>query len=221
MEQNLGIMLPDGRELDSDARPAFREDWVLSSKLQLLVNKLLARKANKEEGESKKSVIYTQWRCFMDWIVTALDCHGIKNCELHGGMTSEQRTWQLKKFRDTPDVEAFIVSIEAGGVGLNMTCADEVYLMDAHWNPQIVQQAIDRLHRIGQTKPVKAYHVVAGDSVEQHLFNVQKKKASLARKVITLSVPKNRLQDCVRAFDTMEGQVEDVGDVDKCYKAGF
>jgi SNF2 family DNA or RNA helicase len=62
----------------------------------------------------------------------ALDCHGIGNCFLHGGMTTEQRTWQLNKFRTSDNVEAFVVSIEAGGVGLNMTCADEVYLMVWH-----------------------------------------------------------------------------------------
>ncbi|EGG08758.1 uncharacterized protein MELLADRAFT_84282 [Melampsora larici-populina 98AG31] len=69
-------------------------------------------------------------------------------------------------------VEAFVVLIEAGGVGLNMTCADEVYSMDAHWNPQVVQQAVDRLYRIGQTMPVRAFHVVTGQSIEQHLYNV-------------------------------------------------
>ncbi|EGG07973.1 uncharacterized protein MELLADRAFT_85301 [Melampsora larici-populina 98AG31] len=149
--------------------------------------------------------------------MVALDNNHIQTCSLHGGMTNTQRTFQLKKFNQDPEVDAFVVSIEAGGVGLDMTCADEVYIMDAHWNPQIVQQAVDRVQRMGQTHPVNVFHVVVQDSVEQHLFNVQKKKASLASKVITLSVPKDQLEQCVRAGDTMGDEVEDF-DVNMCYK---
>ncbi|EGG11557.1 uncharacterized protein MELLADRAFT_91139 [Melampsora larici-populina 98AG31] len=146
----------------------------------------------------------------------ALDCHGIASGSLHGGMKTQQRTWQLTRFQNNIKIEAFIVSIEAGGVGLNMTCADEVYLMDAHWNPQIVQQAIDRLHQIGQTHPVKVYHVVAGESVEQHLFNVQKKEASLARKVIAFLVPKDQLKYCINPRHKMD-VLENIGNVNACY----
>ncbi|EGG03964.1 uncharacterized protein MELLADRAFT_89789 [Melampsora larici-populina 98AG31] len=240
MEEELGIMVPDGRALTADARPAYLEDWSLSSKLAYLVSQLKKKHRTLHKGLCKKTVIYTQWRCFMEWIKIALDCHGIGSGTLHGDMTTHERTCQLNRFKNDNNIEAFIVSIEAGGVGLNMTCADEVYLMDAHWNPQIVQQAIDRLHRIGQTHPVKVYHVVAGQSVEQHLFNVsqvisfqkglhspssaktfytpqvQKKKASLARKIITLSVPKDQLKDYLQPGDTMD-VMDDIGNVNACY----
>ncbi|EGF97901.1 uncharacterized protein MELLADRAFT_84173 [Melampsora larici-populina 98AG31] len=172
MEEELGIMVPDGRELTAAARPAYREDWSLSSKLAYLVSQLQIKQVPLHKGLCKKTVIYTQLRCFMEWIKIGLDCHGIESGSLHGEMTPQERILQLNRFQNNNNIEAFIVSIEAGGVGLNMTCADEVYLMDAHWNSQIVQQAIDRLHQIGQTHPVKVYHVVAGGSVEQHLFNV-------------------------------------------------
>ncbi|EGG04012.1 uncharacterized protein MELLADRAFT_89725 [Melampsora larici-populina 98AG31] len=102
----------------------------------------------------------------------AFEASGIRFCQLHGNMSTFERTCQLNPFTKDPVVEAFVVLIEAGGVGLNMTCADEVYLMDAHWNPQVVQQAVDHLHHIGQTRPVRAFHVVTGQSIEQHLYNV-------------------------------------------------
>ncbi|EGF99366.1 uncharacterized protein MELLADRAFT_94703 [Melampsora larici-populina 98AG31] len=132
MEEELGIMVPDVRELTAEARPAYLEDWSLSSKLTFLVSQLKKKQGLLHKGLSKKTVIYTQWRCFMEWIMIALDCHGISSGSLHGGMTTQQRTWQLTRFQTNIQIEAFIVSIEAGGVGLNMTCADEVYLMEYH-----------------------------------------------------------------------------------------
>ncbi|EGF98004.1 uncharacterized protein MELLADRAFT_84096 [Melampsora larici-populina 98AG31] len=178
MEEELGIVVPDGRELTADARPAYREDWSLSSKPAYLVSQLKKKQVPLHKGLGKKTVIYTQWRCFMEWIKIHLDCHGIESGSLHGELNPQERTLQLNRFKNNNNIEAFIVSIEAGGVGFNMTCTDEVYLMDAHWNPQIVQQAIDRLHQIGQTHPVNVYHVVAGESVEQHLFNVSQVTSS-------------------------------------------
>ncbi|EGG12934.1 uncharacterized protein MELLADRAFT_87196 [Melampsora larici-populina 98AG31] len=216
IEQKLGIKLPDERIHNSKVRDAIPTDWKLSPKIAYLVHMLQKKKSH----GGGKSVIYTQWKSFIDWIIMAFDNSGITYRQLHGDQSTFERTSQLNSFTKDPNVEAFVVSIEAGGVGLNMTCADEVYLMDAHWNPQVVQQAVDRLHRIGQAKSVRVFHVVTGQSIEQHLYNVQKRKAALAKRVITLTVPTEELEkaEALRVEEFPTGDVSDLGDPNQCYR---
>jgi SNF2 family DNA or RNA helicase len=78
----------------------------------------------------------------------------------------------------------FLISLKAGGLGLNLTAAEYVFLLDPWWNPAVEQQAIDRAHRIGQTKPVVAYRLIAKDTVEEKVQELQKMKRDLARALI-------------------------------------
>jgi non-specific serine/threonine protein kinase len=75
--------------------------------------------------------------------------------------------------------------LKAGGVGLNLTAADYVYIVDPWWNPAVEQQAIDRTHRIGQTKNIFAYRMICTDTVEDKILKLQDRKRSLARELIT------------------------------------
>ena len=79
----------------------------------------------------------------------------------------------------------FLISLKAGGVGLNLTAADYVFLLDPWWNPAVEAQAIDRTHRIGQEKPVVAYRLIARDTVEEKILELQAAKRDLASSVIT------------------------------------
>ncbi|MEO8474119.1 MAG: C-terminal helicase domain-containing protein [Chryseolinea sp.] len=92
-------------------------------------------------------------------------------------MSATQRKEQVEQFQNDETIKIFPVSLNAGGVGLNLTAADYVYLTDPWWNPAAEQQAIDRTHRIGQTKKVFAYKMICKDSVEERSFNFRKKRS--------------------------------------------
>ena len=79
----------------------------------------------------------------------------------------------------------FLISLKAGGVGLNLTAADYVYIVDPWWNPAVEQQAIDRTHRIGQTKNIFAYRMICIDTIEDKILQLQERKRKLARELIS------------------------------------
>jgi SNF2 family DNA or RNA helicase len=100
-------------------------------------------------------------------------------------MSNEQRKKQVDTFQQDTSVSFFLLSLKAGGVGLNLTAADYVFIIDPWWNPAVEQQAIDRTHRIGQTKNVFTYKFITKDSVEEKILALQDKKKHLASSIIT------------------------------------
>jgi len=88
-------------------------------------------------------------------------------------------------FQNSDDCRVFLISLKAGGYGLNLTAADYVFLIDPWWNPALESQAIDRTHRIGQEKKVFAYRMICQDTIEDKILNLQKRKKSLADEIIT------------------------------------
>ena len=98
------------------------------------------------------------------------------------GATTDRQT-EIDRFRDGDD-PAFFVSLKAGGVGLNLVEADYVVLLDPWWNPAVEDQAIDRAHRIGQTRPVIVYRLVSADTVEQKVVALREAKADLFARVL-------------------------------------
>ena len=91
----------------------------------------------------------------------------------------------VEEFRRNKDIKIFLISLKAGGVGLNLTEADYVFLLDPWWNPAVEQQAVDRTHRIGQTKNVFIYKFITKDSVEEKILALQNRKRSVAESLIT------------------------------------
>ena len=91
----------------------------------------------------------------------------------------------MKRFRSDPDCPLFLISLKAGGHGLNLTAADYVFILDPWWNPAVEAQAIDRAHRIGQTRPVMAYRIICRDTVEEKIVQLQQSKRDLADAIIT------------------------------------
>jgi non-specific serine/threonine protein kinase len=112
------------------------------------------------------------------------DATGISHCYLDGSTSLNQRREQVETFTDDPSIKAFLISLKAGGVGLNLTVADYVYLVDPWWNPSAEQQAIDRAHRIGQKRKVFAYKMICKDSVEEKILQLQERKKMLADDLI-------------------------------------
>jgi SNF2 family DNA or RNA helicase len=97
---------------------------------------------------------------------------------------AEERRRVVSQFQEEEDTRIFLISLKAGGVGLTLTAADYVYLVDPWWNPAVEQQAIDRTHRIGQEKKVFAYRMICRDTVEEKILQLQERKKSLASDLI-------------------------------------
>jgi ATP-dependent DNA helicase len=108
----------------------------------------------------------------------------LKFCRLDGDFKMEERQEQIKLFNSDPEVKIFLLSTRAGGLGLNLTAADTVIIFDSDWNPQVDLQAQDRVHRIGQSRPVIIYRFVTQNSIEKRILQRAKSKRSLEKLVI-------------------------------------
>ncbi|KAL9104950.1 MAG: hypothetical protein Q9187_008843, partial [Circinaria calcarea] len=106
--------------------------------------------------------------------------NSIKYVRLDGKMTRSQRNASLAAFREDPEIPVILVSIMAGGLGLNLTTASKVYVMEPQFNPAAEAQAIDRVHRLGQKREVTAVRFIMADSFEEKMLALQRKKQNLA-----------------------------------------
>jgi SNF2 family DNA or RNA helicase len=136
------------------------------------------------ENKSKehKILVFSQFVGMLDLIKTELEQKNIPFEYLTG--QTKNRGAKVQNFQTNDEVRVFLISLKAGGVGLNLTEADYVYLIDPWWNPAIENQAIDRSHRIGQTKNVVAVRLICTNTVEEKIMNMQKKKHKLAQDLI-------------------------------------
>eukprot|EP00955_Chlamydomonas_euryale_P059471 357392-Chlamydomonas_euryale.AAC.43 len=91
-------------------------------------------------------------------------------------MTLDMRNHMIKQFTEDPDVSVFLMSLKAGGVALNLTVASHVMMMDPWWNPAVEQQAMDRIHRLGQFKPITIVRFIIGGTIEERILKLQEKK---------------------------------------------
>ncbi len=101
-----------------------------------------------------------------------------------GSTTTVERQRAIENFQGNDECRVFLISLKAGGVGLNLTAADYVYIVDPWWNPAVEQQAIDRTHRIGQTKNIFAYRMICIDTIEDKILQLQERKRILAKELI-------------------------------------
>ncbi|HZU38064.1 MAG TPA: DEAD/DEAH box helicase, partial [Gemmataceae bacterium] len=129
-----------------------------------------------------KVLVFSQFTSFLAIVRDRLDKDGIAYEYLDG--RTRDRAARVERFQNDPDCKLFLISLKAGGLGLNLTAAEYVFLLDPWWNPAVEAQAIDRAHRIGQTKPVFAYRLIAKDTVEEKVLELQKTKRDLADAII-------------------------------------
>lgn len=142
-----------------------------------------------EDGEPPiRSVVFTEWTSYLDLLEFALGKAGHKYVRLDGSMNVKARSHAIHEFKTDPSITVLLVSIRAGGQGLNFTAANKVYMMEPQYNPGVEQQAIDRVHRLGQERSVEIVHFIMRDSVEEALLKLQVKKQKLA----TLSMDKKK-----------------------------
>lgn len=144
-----------------------------SSKLQRLVD---ATRTVADEGG--RCLVFSQWTSMLDLIEPALEEAGIGFCRLDG--STGDRAAVVARFQDAEGPPVMLISLKAGGTGLNLTAADHVFIFDPWWNPAAEAQAADRAHRIGQDKPVFVYRLVSVDTVESRILDLQERKRALA-----------------------------------------
>lgn len=125
-------------------------------------------------------MVFSGWTSHLDLIQIALEENKISSVRLDGKMSRTQRGIALDTFRDDDSVRVILVSITAGGLGLNLTAASKVYVMEPQFNPAAEAQAIDRIHRLGQTRPVTTTRFIMAGSFEEKMLELQRKKQRLA-----------------------------------------
>jgi len=155
--------------------PARRDES--SSKLDLLLLRVTEAVA-----ESHKVLVFSQFTTLLSLVRDRFDATGITYAYLDGDTKDRERV--VTRFQEEPECAVFLISLKAGGVGLNLTSADYVYLLDPWWNPAVEAQAIDRAHRIGQTRRVFASRLIARDTVEEKVLALQDRKRNLADAII-------------------------------------
>ncbi|PIA28802.1 hypothetical protein AQUCO_06600014v1 [Aquilegia coerulea] len=129
-----------------------------------------------ERDGSAKGIVFSQFTSFLDLIRYSLEKSGIQCVQLVGSMTMAARDVAIKRFTDDPDCRIFLMGLKAGGVALNLTVASNVFLMDPWWNPAVERQAQDRIHRIGQYKPIRITRFIIENTVEERILKLQEKK---------------------------------------------
>ncbi len=138
-----------------------------------------------ENISDHKALVFSQFLGMLALIRERLDEMGVKYEYFDGSTSAPDREKAIQGFQNDETCRVFLISLKAGGVGLNLTAADYVYIVDPWWNPAVEQQAIDRTHRIGQTKNIFAYRMICKDTVEDKILKLQEKKKALAADLIT------------------------------------
>jgi SNF2 family DNA or RNA helicase len=133
-------------------------------------------------AEGHKALVFSQFTSFLSHVRTALDDEGMAYEYLDG--QTRDRAARVDRFQSDASCPVFLISLKAGGLGLNLTAAEYVFLLDPWWNPAVEAQAIDRAHRIGQTRHVMAYRLIAGDTVEEKVLLLQESKRALADAIL-------------------------------------
>ncbi len=172
-------------ELDSLVRPAVDlgessdlpdiDTDTSSSKVEALLSILKA--SSKKPGT--KTVIFSQWTSFLNIIQAQLDANGYKYARIDGTMRANQRDASLTALETDPECTIMLASLAVCSVGLNLVAANQVILADSWWAPAIEDQAVDRVHRLGQKKPTTVWRLVMNDSIEDQVLNIQAEKRKL------------------------------------------
>eukprot|EP01090_Pellita_catalonica_P015570 TRINITY_DN4246_c0_g1_i1.p1 TRINITY_DN4246_c0_g1~~TRINITY_DN4246_c0_g1_i1.p1 ORF type:complete len:248 (-),score=55.96 TRINITY_DN4246_c0_g1_i1:426-1169(-) len=159
------------REAEEEERKA--KLFLQSKKLRVMLDKLDEIKG---KDKTAKSLIFSQFTKYLDMAECILERKGYRYQRLDGTMSSAARTYAIKRFESYEETAVFIISLKAGGTGLNLVSANYVFLLDPWWNPAVEQQAINRVHRIGQKKKVYVYRMPVERTIEKKILELQQKK---------------------------------------------
>jgi len=132
-----------------------------------------------------KALVFSQFTKMLGIIRRSLDDAGIIYEYLDGRTPQARRKDRVRNFQDNEDIKLFLISLKAGGLGLNLTAADYVFIVDPWWNPAVELQAVDRTHRIGQDKKVFTYRFITAETVEEKVLALQEKKRELVSAILS------------------------------------
>nr|XP_033469176.1 transcription termination factor 2 [Epinephelus lanceolatus] len=159
------------------------EDTSESTKISAIISEL---KAIRQKGTDQKSVIVSQWTSMLSIVAVHLQRMGLRYAVIDGSVNPKRRMDLVEEFNNNPDgPQVMLVSLCAGGVGLNLIGGNHLFLIDMHWNPALEDQACDRIYRVGQRKDVTIHRFVCDGTVEEKISTLQMKKKELAQNVLS------------------------------------
>ncbi len=147
---------------------------------------MLKEKSLELIDEGHKVVVFSQFTSMLDIIEEWLDQVKIRHLRIDGSISAKKRMELVDTFQDSDDPIIFLVSLKAGGIGLNLTAADYVIHIDPWWNPAIEAQATDRVHRMGQTNKVIVYRLICAGTVEEKINKLQQDKKKLLSEIVDI-----------------------------------
>jgi SNF2 family DNA or RNA helicase len=131
--------------------------------------------------------VFSQFTSLLALLKPELEALGLDYCYLDGSMSPKDRQSAVDRFQNSPEIPLFLLSLKAGGTGLNLTGADTVVHLDPWWNPAVEAQATDRAHRIGQTRTVTSYKLICSGTVEEKVLALQDEKRALLADIFEAS----------------------------------
>ncbi|XP_031491213.1 DNA repair protein RAD5A isoform X2 [Nymphaea colorata] len=165
---------------ESRFRVDVERNWIESSKVSILLNEL-----ERLHSLGSKSIVFSQWTAFLDLLQIAFSRRNLPFIRLDGTLNQQQREKVIKKFSEENDALVLLMSLKAGGVGVNLTAASNAFLLDPWWNPAVEEQAVMRIHRIGQTKNVTIRKFIVKGTVEERMEAVQARKQRMISGALT------------------------------------
>lgn len=156
------------------------KNWVESSKVSVLLSEL-----ENLRSSGSKSIIFSQWTAFLDLLQIPLSRSKFAFVRLDGTLNQQQREKVLKQFSEDSNILVLLMSLKAGGVGINLTAASNAFVMDPWWNPAVEEQAVMRIHRIGQTNSVNIRRFIVKGTVEERMEAVQARKQRMISGALT------------------------------------
>ncbi|OMJ24087.1 DNA repair protein RAD5 [Smittium culicis] len=173
------------------------------------------RKSSKKDPNIDKSIVFSQWTSVLDIVEKSLNSHNISFARLDGAMSRLARQKQQEIFSKENNCTVMLVSLKAGGVGLNLTTANNVFMLDPYWNPAIESQAIDRVYRLGQNKSVSVFRYMISNSIEEKMDILKKRKATIASvSLMDEDYLKTNLKDGISANKAKTECIIDLDDFD-------
>lgn len=169
------LVFPENEHGDEDKDEAMDLDQS-SSKLEGMMKMLSATRGS---GKGEKTVVFSQWTRFLDIVQARLDKEGYTSCRLDGTMKAAQRDESLRTLEEDDNCTIMLASLGVCAVGLNLTAANQIILSDTWWAPAIEDQAVDRVHRLGQKKECRVWRLVMDDSLEERTLDIQAEKREL------------------------------------------
>lgn len=181
-ERNELIDFPLEVELEEEGQEQpvseLTQPFKASSKIKALVEFL---NATTERDSSIKSIVYSQWTGMLNLVSKALKLADIPFLRLDGKMSQKKREEHIQLFQNTHDHLVILCSLKSASLGINLTRASQVFLLDPWWNPSVEDQAVDRVYRLGQTRPVTVVRLAIEGTIEERVIDLQEEKRALAK----------------------------------------